>query len=480
MAQKIYVNGINGVTGEYLVPPVGYAQAADMIKGEVSDPSLIRWLQSIWHTLSMPHLGLPMDVDPADVEQAGWAIVFHTDESAEVKDALAPLVAHRRAQIGDEKIKELEYRPDDTWRGWLARHGVAAGNVDPAKVPYYVLLVGDPARIPFSFQYLLDVEYAVGRLNFDTKAEYERYAESVTDYEGGASVAHGKTAVFFGTRHPFDPATQLSADSLVNPLADGIPAAGTHPAQPGVAQQWGYGTHKLWGPDATKANLGEVFCSAAGTKPPAFVFSATHGMGWPKGHADQVAKQGALLCQDWPGFGHINQDHYYAGADLPDDARVHGMVAFHFACYGAGTPQRDSFLHEPGQPPPDIADAPFVATLPKRLLAHPQGGALAVIGHVERAWGYSIEAPMAGPQLLPFQNTIGRILVGQPVGYAVKDFNERYAALSTNLSALLEEIGFGADVPDDKLASAWIERNDAQNYMIVGDPAVRLRVELMT
>lgn len=479
MTEEIHVNGISGVTGQYLVPPVGYAQTADMVKGEVSDPSLVRWLRSIWRTLSMPHLGLPMGADPSDVGQAGWAIVFHTGESQEVKDALAPLVAHRRAQIGDEKTKVLEYRPDETWRGWLARHGVAAGSVDPAKVPYYVLLVSDPAYIPYGFQYLLDVEYAVGRLSFDTQAEYERYVESVIDYETGASVAHGKTAVFFGTRHPFDPATRLSADLLVKPLADGIPAAGTHPAQPGVADQWGYGTRNLWGTDATKANLGEVFRSAASTKAPAFVFSATHGMGWPQGHADQVAKQGALLCQDWPGFGHIDKDHYYAGADLPDDARVHGMIAFHFACYGAGTPQRDNFLHEPGQPPPDIADAPFVATLPRRLLAHPQGGALAVIGHVERAWGYSITAPMAGPQLLPFQNTIGRILVGQPVGYAVKDFNERYAALSTNLSSLLEEIGFGADVPDEELASAWIERNDAQNYMIVGDPAARLRVEAM-
>ncbi|MEJ2735089.1 MAG: hypothetical protein P8189_16245 [Anaerolineae bacterium] len=474
--EKVWIIGINGVTGEYLVPPVEQAKIGAVVRGEVGDPDLVRWLRRIWGVISRPHLGLPMDVDPADVGQAGWAIVFHEDEAAAVKDALEPLIAHRRAQIGQEKVKVLDYRSSDTWRAWLARNGIAPGTVDPAKVPYYVLLVGDPTQIPYRFQHLLDVEYAVGRLSFDTPAEYGRYADSVVEYESAASVPHDKRAVFWATRHAFDRATQLSADLLVNPLADGIPATGSHPAQPGVADRWGYGTLKLSGNDATKANLEEVFRGKPGTKQPAFLFTASHGVGFPQGHPDQLAAQGALVCQDWPGFGQIRKDHYLASADLPDDARIHGLIAFHFACYGAGTPQRDSFFHEPGKAPPDIADQPFVASLPKRLLAHPQGGALATIGHVERAWGYSIVAPQAGPQIQPFQNAIGRILVGQPVGYAAKDFNERYAALSTNLSGLLEEISFGAQIGDDELARTWTERNDAQNYAVVGDPAVRLRV----
>jgi hypothetical protein len=420
-----------------------------------------------------------MDINPVDISQTGWAIVFHSNEDPAVKNALAPLIDHRTAQIGPDKTRILEYRPGETWREWLTRHQVGVGSIIPTKIPYYVLLIGNPDHIPFDFQNYLDVEYAVGRLSFETAAAYAHYAESVKNYETSATIRNKKTAVFFGPRHPFDGATTMSADLLLSPLADGIPGNGGQPAKPGVAQRWGFASCKFVGNDATKATLSAILQSNQIVESPAFLFTASHGMGWPKGHPNQKPKQGALLCQDWPGIGQIHESHYFAGSDVPANAQVHGMINFHFACYSAGTPLRDNFLHEPEQPPPHIADDPFVAMLPKQLLAHDNGSTLAVIGHNERAWGYSIVSPGAGPQLLPFENTIARILVGQPVGYAVKDFNERYAALSTNLSGILEEIGFGADVPDLDLASSWIERNDAQNYVIIGDPAVRLRVEVM-
>jgi hypothetical protein len=33
---------------------------------------------------------------------------------------------------------------------------------------------------------------------------------------------------------------------------------------------------------------------------------------------------------------------------------------------------------------------------------------------------------------------------------------------------------------DEELVSAWIERNDAQNYVLLGDPAVRIRNDVLT
>ena len=59
----------------------------------------------------------------------------------------------------------------------------------------------------------------------------------------------------------------------------------------------------------------------------------------------------------------------------------------------------------------------------------------------------------------------------------MKDFNERYAALSTNLSDLQYKLNLGFPISESTLVSTWIERNDAEGYMVVGDPAVRLRVK---
>jgi hypothetical protein len=472
--QKIHFNGINGVTGQYLLEPMEMNKAAALAKKKDQNAFAVNWLKSMWRTLTQPHLGLPFYIDPTDVGQAGWAIVFHEDESEDVKKALQPLIDHRGKAISDtNKLKKLEYRSGDDWSKWLAWQGVSAGNIDPKKVPFYILLIGSPELIPFSFGHLLDVEYAVGRLHFDTAAEYTAYVQSLIDYESSPTVPNAREAVFFGTRHPSDKATELSADHLVKPLLEGNETSEGKP----IAEYGQFRSKALWGADATKQALRDTLHSPANTKPAAFLFTAGHGMGFPVDHPQQLSSQGALLCQDWPGLGQIAPDHYFAASDVTNDARVHGMIAFHFACYGAGTPAFDRFIYDPGFPPEPIASHAFLSALPKKLLSHSNGGALAVIGHVERAWGYSITGDTTGPQLIPFQNSIGRLLRGEPIGFAMKDFNERYAALSTNLSDLQDKLNLSFPISESTLVSTWIERNDAEGYVVLGDPAVRLRVK---
>ncbi len=386
-----------------------------------------------------------------------------------MRDAVQPLIDLRKKSVPPDRCKVLEYRPGESMKKWLTRYGIAPGTVTLTKVPYYLTLVGGPTDIPFDFQYLLDVEYAVGRLAFDTPAGYRQYAESVAAYESATAVKNAREVVYWGPRHAMDRSTQMSADSLVGPLAKG------DPENPAVVTGPNYRSRCFLAAAATKAKLLDVLHSA----PPAVLFTASHGMGWPKDDARQRAAQGALLCQDWAGFGQVNPAHYLTAAEVTDAANVRGLIAFLFACYGAGTPANDNFLTERGRGPVAVASSPFVAALPQRLLSHPNGGALAVVGHVERAWGYSIRPSGPTAQIGPFRDFLARVLAGEPVGHATKNFSERYAVLSTALLSQLDETDPAAKPTPQEIASTWIERNDAQNYVVLCDPAVRLRPELL-
>jgi hypothetical protein len=329
---------------------------------------------------------------------------------------------------------------------------------------------------------MLDAIYGVGRLHFDTIDQYANYISSVIRYETATALPNGRDVHFFGTRHIADKATKLSSLQLVEPLACG------RNEQPGLLDRLGkskfkeiYQGHYLPPAESTKQALREVFYPPAGKPIPALLFTASHGVGWPIDDPRQKTAQGALVCQDYPGpgFGTVNSSQYFAAADLDSSARVSGLVCFHFACYGVGTPEDDRFLHKEGTPPPRIANASFFSPLPQALLSHTNGGALGVFGHVERAWPDSILTTGAGAQLLPFVNALSYILIGNPLGFALKDFNERYMGQSTYLASLLEKKEYGLPVSDSDLVSTWMARNDAEAYILFGDPAVRLRKDLL-
>lgn len=472
MASNLTFNGINGATGGYLLPEMSAEEISRIAQGEAFDPEHLAELKHRFRSAGLVHLGVKEGVDPKDLSQSGWGVIFAHGDSQQIaawKEALKPLLDLRREQAGDlykEYVGTDAYRPGESKNKFLGRHGMGPGPADPAKVPYYLLIVASPESISYRFQYQLDVQYAVGRIHFDALEDYANYARSVVRAERGEMTRSPK-ASFFGVRNPGDPATKLSATELVEPLGNWM-----------TEDQRAWSIETLLKDDATKANLIKLLHGEDG---PALLFTASHGMGFPKDDPRQLPHQGALLCQDWPGplqwIGKpIPEEHYFSADDVGDDARLGGMINFHFACYGAGTPQQDDFAHRALQERLDIAPHAFMARLPQRLLAHPNGGALAVIGHVERAWGYSFVWGRAGAQRTVFESTLKRLAEGHPVGSAVEFFNERYAELSTDLTEELEEIKFGAQADDLELAGMWTANNDARSYVVVGDPAVRLDV----
>lgn len=467
--QTLIFNGINGATGTYLLPEMTPNELFSIARGQRVQKEHLSDLKLRQRLSTQKMRAVKEGVDPLQLSQAGWGVIFAYQDRENIpalKEALGALLDLRREQAG-ERYREFIYRPNESKTAFLARYGAGPGPADPQKVPYYLLIAASPETIPYAFQYQLDVQYAVGRIHFENIAAYAHYAHRVVGAERSEHPLP-RRALFFGVQNEADRATQLSTAHLVKPLHEELSR------EAGLA---GWRIDSIIGEGATKTALAD---SLVGDQAPALIFSASHGMGFPKGDLRQLPHQGALLCQDWPGpyawRGPIPEAHYLSADDIASNASPARGLAFHYACYGAGTPEMDEFSQGAFSAPAPIASQAFIARLPQRLLGHPKGGMLAVIGHVERAWGYSFLWQNAGGQLAVFESALKRLMAGYPVGYAMEYFNERYAELSTALSSELEGIRFGKRVNEFELAGMWTANNDARSYVILGDPAVRLRV----
>jgi hypothetical protein len=414
---------------------------------------------------------VPFGRDPTALDSVGWGIVFEQEADPAVREALEPLIAHRQRQAasGEDLFREFAgsdgYRPGESGRDFQARHGVTPGIIDPRRIPYYLLIVGSPESVPWQLQQSLGVQFAVGRLHFDSVEEYAAYARSVIQVEATSQAARSRVELF-AVVNPDDPVTAAMQTTLVEPLTHGL-------------REW-YGeaaVSLLTGPDATKDGLADLLRRAGSRR---LLFLAGHGVGFPAGDPLQESDQGALLCADWPGpqawRGAIPPDLYFAARDVPEDATTLGSITLIFASYGAGTPKTDEFAKVRSiVRSVSVAPRPFVAGLARRLLGNPKGGGSAVIGLAERAWGFSALWPEAGGVQLMSDILYG-LLDGTPVGRAMRLLSgERYAQLAVEFMHTQEELSFGKTREGHLAVSGlWAAMTDAKNFVVLGDPAVRL------
>jgi hypothetical protein len=482
--ELLYLNGVDATTGQYAVSPLPLAAAYAYARGERPDPERLKELEYLQQVREGTYAFEGNTADPAEV---GWGVLIRPDEPDEVQQEVRRLYQHRAGSVPAEYLHWLEYPVGGSGQDhskWLQNHEVAVGAPEPEKVPFYLLVVGGPDRIPYSFIQGLSPEYAVGRLDFtgpDGKqdvAALRAYIDALIAYESpGHKPATARRLALFAPRHEFNEfdVTHASVRRLVRPLA-GLPPEEGGEAKPGVAQEAGWGDPLLAvAQDATKDRLATLLKPAGGERPPALLFTASHGIVYPRGHEDQRSRQGALLCQEWGGLGSAKPEQYFTAADLPAEATLHGMIPFIFACFGGGTPTHDSFLQVEGQAH-ELADTPFTAALPQMMLA---AGALACFSHVDRAWASSFHKRLVNAQNRPFRVGLKRLMQGHTIGFAMRFFFDRYAALSTTLASAQSRVLNNKAKPDDTpeaLTWRWVERNDAEGYALLGDPAARLRV----
>ena len=414
------------------------------------------------------HLGFGVEAD--DLDSAGWAVIYPPGERPRYEPLLEDLLDLRRRQAGEELFQSISLYPKESCDYFLDRFCSTTGTVDPEKLPYYLLLVGNPSEISFELQGRLDQSYAVGRLCFDRDEDYKAYAANVCEIEENPPRKPMRRITLFGSRNGEDIATSRTVDRLITPLGAEI--------EKHLRRHPHWHLERVVGPQAHREALADLL---SGDDPPDILFSAGHGMVFDPDDPRQKRLQGALLCSDWDGPGTpVAREHYLAGEDLQFEGRpLRGTVTFHLACHGGGTPEWDSFEQTRNQVPRRLADRPFVAALPQRLLA--DGGALAVIAHADRAWttsfDWSPEDDRPNPQV--FRETLLPLLHGHRAGFATESLGAFYGQFAAHAEEsrhlMLSGPTTSRALPDPaRTARLWRATNDIRSFILYGDPAVRV------
>jgi hypothetical protein len=423
--------------------------------------------------------------DPQSLLDQRWGVIAPVGARGDrLLDLIRPLIKRREQQQGAE-VKVYRLPPKMTaeeamrWKRDTFNTRATFG----LEVPAYQLLLGELDEVPLTAQQALCIDGYTGRLAFDQDDDYRAYAEKVLRWEDRPAAVEHPDSLYF-TVHDKTEATRAGYRALVKPglaMAREYRDRGKYPAD------------RLEEHGDTIIPSPEELLGLVKSDRPTVVFSVSHGDGPPRGgwlsSDDQRRGQGAMS------FG---RDGKIRAEDLPDGAFLPGGVWFMLACYGAGTPEHSAYAHWlmnlqaagqfrgrveavlAGIPKP--GDRPFIAALPKRVLANPDGP-LAFIGHIDLAWTYSFQELDGG-----VQSRIGRFLgvqrmlvKGDRVGVALRDLVSGLNDLNEQLTSAHDQVARigGAALPNN-LGHVWMARNDLAAWVLLGDPAARLPLRGLT
>lgn len=411
----------------------------------------------------------PTIVNLGDPTAAGWSFLVHNKDPqrSDIEAILEPLARHR-GMYDPKSPLVFNDEPPEEWFDWL-HDSYYALDLEGKKVPQYILIVGGPERVPFRFQSLLDTVASVGRAAFDNPDDLKQYVDKLLRLEKASAPTVTRDVMFFAPDGGLDDPTHFSRQYMAEPLA-------AH-----VEKELKFTMHKKIGDEATKTNL----LAALRGHTPSLVYTASHGLGAISEPLEtQKRYNGAICCQH---SGDLTLDELFTGDDVPkNEPFLEGSVFFQFACFGYGTPAESDYSHWLEGVPQTYASTDFVASLPKQLLAHPRGP-IAFVGHLDTAFLHAFADPEAPETLArwhnriePFKEAVDQMLAVQPSGLAMERMSQRFSLCNTLISSTYDRDRRGKVkwTPEmrARFLDTWITRSDAQNYMVFGDPAARLRI----
>ncbi len=130
---KLVFNGINGASGDYLLPPMTPQAISRIAQGEELDKDHLDELKGRHVRDTVAVRGVKEGIDPTDLAEAGWGIIFAYEDQERVpaiREALGQLLDLRREGAGEyykEYTGPKAYRPGESKQEFLARHGVGPG-----------------------------------------------------------------------------------------------------------------------------------------------------------------------------------------------------------------------------------------------------------------------------------------------------------------------------------------------------------------
>lgn len=450
---KLFTLGINARTGKLLTKPVVLKKFSPQIQKRVIKPAL-PYIKNYFYESTKNFYLAPLFWRKSPLNnpsKAGWGIVINKKDR-HILEILKPLIKRRKAKVfyySDEPA----YRFLEKIGGWDVKY---------PEIPYYILIVGSIQKVPLELQYLLDIRHSVGRIYFDNTSDYEIYVKKILSYK---SSTKNRNLLFFAPVHSNSDPTFYSKKYLVQPLLNKLKSiANIKLLLNGKATEKNLYTYT----QKTRYNI---------------VFTATHGLAIPKKLKHKKHLQGSIVCQDAE-FGKDlikNNKGIITGKDIENGKCINCDILFMFGCYTAGTLRNSDFkFWVPAKIKSALkqyeAEQDFIAYLPQKLLAS-QDGPFVVIAHIDPAWVFSfMDEYQTQQRIEPFKNSLKRMLAGVTAGRSMRDFNLRYASLSVALlNYVIDHLEKKEKINPLSLSNIWVTRQDAQNYVILGDPAFALR-----